>query len=92
MVLRFVELTLGPSGVKILDWLDQRGLWIYAIVIITAVLAMLFPGPRARISAWLTRAREKLGLAPTPEERTELQQMREKRLGPERDKKRKGSK
>jgi hypothetical protein len=88
MILRFVEWMIGPSGVKVLNWLDQRGLWVYGIVLITALLAVVFPGPRARIAAWLERTREKLGMAPTAEERVSLQQLREKRLGPARGKKR----
>lgn len=75
MVLRFVHWALGPSGVKILNWLEQRGLWIPGLVVAIALLAMAFPGPRERAHAWFERMREKLGLAPTPEERARLAEM-----------------
>ena len=91
MILRFVEWSLGPSGVKILDWLDQRGLWVYGILLTVALLAVVFPGPRARIATWFERTRERLGLAPTPEERAQLQHMRETRFGPDRGKRRRNA-
>jgi len=78
---------LGPYGVKLADWLHQRGLAVPAIVLLIALLAVLFPGPRARVSDWLGHAREKLGLAPTPEERAQLQQIKERRLEPKSSKK-----
>jgi hypothetical protein len=75
MVLRFVEWAIGPSGVKILDWLDQRGLWVPGLVLAITVLAFAFPGPRERTIAWFGRIRKRLGLAPTPEEQARLQEM-----------------
>jgi hypothetical protein len=75
MVLKFVEWAIGPSGVKVLDWLDQRGLWVPGLVLAITVLAFAFPGPRERTIAWFGRMRERLGLAPTPEERARLQEM-----------------
>jgi len=81
MILQFVHWALGPSGVKVLDWLDQRGLWVPGLVLTVAVLAFVFPRPRARIAAWLVRTRERLGLAPTTEERARLADLKEKRKG-----------
>ena len=87
MILQFVHWALGPSGVKILDWLDQRGLWVPGLVLTVAVLAVVFPRSRARLMAWIVRTRERLGLAPTAEERVRLQEIRERRLGQTRGKK-----
>ena len=87
MILQFVHWALGPSGVKILDWLDQRGLWVPGLVLTGAVLAVVFPRSRARLMAWIVRTRERLGLAPTAEERVRLQEIRERRLGQTRGKK-----
>jgi hypothetical protein len=81
MVLRFVHWALGPSGVKILDWLDQRGLWVPGLVLAVTALAFAFPGPRERTLAWFGRVREKLGLAPTPEERARLEEMKARSKG-----------
>jgi hypothetical protein len=75
MVLRFVEWAIGPSGVKVLDWLDQRGLWVPGLVLAITALAFAFPGPRERTIAWFGRMRRRLGLAPTPEEQARLAEM-----------------
>jgi hypothetical protein len=75
MVLRFVHWALGPSGVKVLTWLDERGLWVFGLVMALAALGFAFPGPRDRTIAWFGRLRERLGLAPPPEERARLAEM-----------------
>ena len=62
-------------------------MWVPGLVLTVAVLAVVFPRSRARLMAWIVRTRERLGLAPTAEERVRLQEIREKRLGQTRGKK-----
>jgi len=69
---------LGPSGMKILQWCLAHALLVNGSIVLLALLAILFPRQRARVSAALSDAWSKSPLAPSPEDREAIARAKER--------------
>jgi len=49
MIMGFVSMMLGPSGMKILDWYVQNNIYVNGVVVAFALLYILFPNQSEKI-------------------------------------------
>lgn len=87
MLQQILAWTLGPSGMKVLQWCIAHQTLISVPIVLIALLAILFPRQRKRITTALSNAWNKSPLAASPEDRESIARAKERYQASKRSKK-----
>jgi hypothetical protein len=76
MIMGFVSSMLGPSGMKILDWYIQNGLFVNGFIVAMVLLYIIFPKQGKRIVDKFREIYLKSPLAPDEKERAAIEKVK----------------